>query len=909
MNISQLPQLKQACAGAVGKTGPDAYLPLWMHMTDVAGVMEKLFEERLSEHEKTLLLNGAGELSAVKKTFTLLGFLHDFGKMTSVFQSLIQSHLPDYTGFKEALLPPGGYDKDHPKRQHAASGMEILLWLNYPESIASVAGAHHGVTQSSLSEPETLVESFNRPDARILYGKPEQAPFWKNAWRQMSQAALAISGFASTQDIPNFNKSTLMILAGLLIEADWIASNTEYFALIPITQTGAPDTYPQRIETGWKKLNFTRRWKNEAAQMTTPVFERMFGFKPNAVQDALIDIVNNCKDPGIFIVEAQMGLGKTEAALMAADVLSGTSGSGGIFFGLPTQATANGLFPRFQEWSGKEAGEGQYTFKLMHGMAAFNEQYRKIPKGTATLEEDAAKPSLIVHDFMQGRKVGALSDFVIGTVDQCLMGALSSRHFMLRHIGFAGKVVIIDEVHAYDAYMDVFFDRMIEWLGAYRVPLILLSATLPQTRRTELVTAYLKGRGEKTDDCAALKTVGYPVIIWTDKNEVHSRTVQVNAPDTAVAIKKIDVSDDIQAQQKIADCLKQCLKDGGCAGVIVNTVKKAQALGAYLKKALPEDRVIVFHSRFTRLRRAQIEKEVLACTGKQSAKTQRDRLIVVGTQVMEQSLDVDFDVLITELAPMDLLLQRIGRLHRHARRDARPCPLKKPVCYVVERDGGDPAVKKIYYDWILQQTSKALPETIHIPADIPKLVERVYQDVDPSALTGRERAAYTAMHADLGVKRDLARRCTIAPPAQRRRNTGINGVMPTSGIKTEEQAHAAVRLIAPTLSVILLKKDGDDRYTGADAATDWHLSSGKKLTNAQIQDLLTQRVALPGIYSEQEFDDVKTALETQNAHVFGQWLRATQLKNEHFLVLDEDNQAKIADLNLAYSEALGLYAY
>lgn len=287
-------------------------------------------------------------------------------------------------------------------------------------------------------------------------------------------------------------------------------------------------------------------------------------------------------------------------------------------------------------------------------MAQLNTDYLKLQQEPVPVEDDADDPEerVMVHQWFQGSKQALLANFVIGTVDQLLMAALQQKHVMLRHLGLAGKVVVIDECHAYDAYMNCYLDRALNWLGEYRVPVILLSATLPAKRRTELVTAYLN---RKTLPDAPWKTCrGYPLLTWTDGKQVQQTGIPLHTPPRRVTMESL-------TEEHLPETLQNALREGGCAGVIVNTVRKAQDLAARLREELPEFEVLVFHAQFLMPDRAEKEQRLMERIGKRSTPAQRDRLIVVGTQVLEQSLDIDFDYMITELCPMDLLLQRIGR--------------------------------------------------------------------------------------------------------------------------------------------------------------------------------------------------------------------------------------------------------
>lgn len=180
-----------------------------------------------------------------------------------------------------------------------------------------------------------------------------------------------------------------------------------------------------------------------------------------------------------------MGIGKTEAALAATEILASRFGYGGMFFGLPTQATANGIFDRIHSWA--SGTDDIHSLRLAHGMTDMNDEYCEMFHGRASDISDDDNDNIMVHTWFEGRKQALLSEFVVATVDQFLMASLKQKHVMLRHLGLAGKTVIIDECHAYDRYMYVYLENSLRWMAAYNVPVIILSATLPPDKRAELI--------------------------------------------------------------------------------------------------------------------------------------------------------------------------------------------------------------------------------------------------------------------------------------------------------------------------------------------------------------------------------------------------------------------------------------
>ena len=914
MEWELLNQLKAACKGAIAKADQESnkYLPLWMHMADTAGIMIKLYEHRVSNQEKEFFIQQGVDGDILCRLFALCGMLHDLGKETCVFQSMLLEKLKGYAGFQGHTLPYkrfGVSDYLH----HSRSSQLILVSLGFPEAFASVLGGHHGRSQDALTgEPIQKAKETISQYPVAMYGSLQEKEFWQDAWKEIVETVCRICGI-SRSEIPDLSLNAWLLLSGILVEADWISSNTDYFPLIPVSENPGEDIYPDRIEKGWNDLALTNAWHKHGAEMSCEVFKGMFGFSPNPVQAELIQIVTSCSDPGILVIEAQMGVGKTEASLAAADVYADKRGSGGIYFGLPTQATSNGLFPRFAEWAAGESKGGKQSLKLAHGMAAFNEKYRKIPHGTARLNEDEKndESSLIVHDWMQGRKVGMMSDFVVGTVDQGLMTALNQRHVMLRHAGIAGKTVIIDEVHAYDAYMNMYLERMLEWLGSYHAPVILLSATLPQSRRINLILAYQRGRfGKKYQEEGNpgwTTAAGYPLFTWTDGKEIDCRSLILEGKGQKVTIIKEKILSTEDEEQKVYSILEEQLGDGGVAGIIVNTVKKAQELAHYLQKALPGWQIIPFHSRFTSLGRAKVEKEVLSLAGKGTAESRqkiRDRLVIVGTQVIEQSLDVDFDLMITELSPMDLLLQRIGRLHRHKDR-VRPKNLEEPVCHVLIPGDKktDRSVSAVYSDWLQYQTEKHLPQSIDIPEDIPRLVNAVYKDADESDQLQEEQDKYHNYLNEEKGKEDKAEIAILAPPYKKLRvDHGINGLKISNAKTSEERGLATVRDIKPSVSCILLKGEKAGAFRPVD---DEHmlLKSDQKLSFREVQTLLKEVISLP---ISIPYEAAETELEQTTKNRFPLWMDNPVMKDRLILVLNEKGDAELAGFNLHYSTEFGL---
>lgn len=922
LNVSNLEDLKEACANAAGKAGKDEdnqkWLPLWMHMADTAGMMLYVLQRRTSIHQKNLILKELEEKYSNKEmrkkrmiaTAVLLALLHDIGKMTAAFQAMIRDRTGNNPLFKEKL--PGWRNLNQSGfRHHPAAGLQILAMEGFSEDFVSVVGAHHGyiVGYKRFSQ---VKKGIDMHDYAIFYGSDDLEDFWDEAWEKIVSAALKISGFESIDEVPGFTTEVWMIFAGLLIEADWLASNSRYFPLIPDLDSGSVKNYPDRWINGARTLDLPEIWHAAQSNMEKDSFKEMFSFEPNALQKKVLEIASNSIEPGIMIIEAQMGIGKTEAALGAADIYSAKTGSGGIYFALPTQATANGLFPRFLEWSAKEALSKGNTIKLAHGMADFNEDYSKIPRGISDIDEDGDN-SLFIHEYMENSKTGLLSDFVIGTIDQGLMMALNHKYFMLKHLGLSSKTVIIDEVHAYDEYMTVYFDRMLEWLGSYQVPVILLSATLPSDRKKAMIQSYLKGRNNgkfslSDSEKEMLESRGYPLITWTEDLQIETAPVKVNQKKMAVKVIEKTVHSESDLPTVIEKILKENLQGGGCAGVVLDTVGAAQKTASFLREQLPDTKILLFHSRFTAEDRTRIENEVLKLAGKTSDVNDRNRLVVVGTQVIEQSLDVDFDILISEIAPVDMLLQRAGRLHRHSGRK-RPQLLENPKLYILEPETIKQTLKicTVYEPFVLLKTIEVLRKhleqkaVLELPQCIPELVEEVYSSL-PEETHPEQLLFYEEMENNIKNKERSASISRIqSPPGKSRRRNGLTSVTKFSTANSGKNEETAVRDIDLGVPVYLLRKKSDGNYLIRLQNRTVTLDPSRMLNEEQKRQLVSQKVTFP---VKQGMEKAWKVPEKDDPFII--WRKDPMIRNMNFGVLDEKNEIELLNSRYHYSSSNGL---
>lgn len=876
----------------IAKTGSDTseWLSLTVHLCDTAEMMKYLVRKYASPS----FADSCGlTQEMLEDTAVFLAAVHDIGKASIGFQFKISRALPELRSRLEhcGLHFPDSYDAEKlRKTPHGLAGEVILLSLGCPKEIAAVVGAHHGVP---CKKEEIRDQKLDQPYRDIIgkenyFGKEKEQnrPLLEAVWRRILEDALRQSNFSAIDELPNLSHHAQVLLTGLLIMADWLASNTEYFPLMYWEDDAAEVSSRIRAQNAWDYIDFTTMWKSGRLQFPDAEFEGFFGFMPNSVQQAVVQALESAQQPGIMILEAPMGCGKTEAALAAAELMAAKLHKNGLFFGLPTQATANGIFPRIMDWCEQQSVDEYHSIQLRHGSAALNERFQHIQRSIPDVETDSG---VIVHRWFCNPRQACLAEFVVATVDHLLMMALKRKHVMLLHLGLSQKVVIVDECHAYDAYMNQYLERALQWLGAYHTPVILLSATLPAKRRMALVRAYLN---LQSSDPKLEESCAYPLLTWTDGTEIHQQELPYHGTHRQVRTETRTLEDALPNIISAAE-------NSGCAGVIVNTVKRAQQIAAALQEQSDAE-ILLYHAQFTHPDRAVQEEKLLERIGKKSTPQQRANLIVVGTQVLEQSLDIDFDLLVTDICPMDLLLQRIGRLHRHPKRDPlRPQSLRDPLCIVLkdEMESETSGTRHIYGDWLLEETLAQLPEQVALPDDISVLVQRVYGAEDDSR-------AFAAHHLQQEKLKSRAKAFLLDKVSKKEMHNMLDRYISDS--KDDAKAEATVRDGLSSVEVLLMQ-----RYANGTIHFLPHTNGGAAVsmmpTESECRMIAEQKLRLPSVFCrEWNIDKTIRELENQCIESVKYWQNSHWLKGQLVLFLDENLSGELCGYTLQYSPDIGL---
>ncbi|WP_438943127.1 CRISPR-associated helicase Cas3' [Nonomuraea aridisoli] len=947
----------EACAvWAKHDRDTDGWLPLWRHMADSGAVAGLLWDRWLPLQVKHVIAQDLPSgLEDGRRLAVWLATTHDIGKASPAFACQVDL-LADAMRVIGLDMPPYKEFPDRKLGPHGLVGQALIQeWLveRYGWSrsetlqVGIVAGGHHGV-------PPTASQIKALHDHPELVRTSSCAALWQSVqWELLDRCAQAC---AVSDTLADWRKIRLgqpaqALLTGLVIVADWIASNPDLFPYFP---DAAHLSNHDRIASAWHGLDLPEPWQASALtgspeNVYASRFQLPLGSRVRPVQERAVQVARGMSAPGLLIIEAPMGEGKTEAALAVAEIFAARSGAGGCFVALPTMATSNAMFPRVLQWLNRvpdvRQDPGRRSVLLAHSKAALNDDYATLMQAgrrdVRGVEMDggagewrpghdraAASAELVAHQWLRGRKKGMLSSFVIGTIDQLLFMGLKSRHLALRHLALAGKVVVIDEAHAYDTYMNSYLDRVLSWLGAYRVPVVVLSATLPAGRRRELVEAYA-GKATVGVDLVA-EARGYPLLTTVEPDgEAKSEAVEASGRATRIHLERIQ--DDLTS---LGDRLTHELMGGGCALVVRNTVDRVLETAAYLRGLFGDENVSVAHARFVDIDRADKDDDLLKRFGppeKSRGHRPTGRHIVVASSVAEQSLDIDFDLLVSDLCPVDLLLQRMGRLHRHVRgqdQSDRPEALRTARCLLTGADWDSVPPKPvrgstlIYRDHVLLRSAAVLEpylsrmgesgHVVRLPEDISPLVQDAYGsgEVGPSEWQDAMAKAAVAEQLHQARQEETAQDFQINQVGRAGRallgwvDAGVGDADDT------RRGRAQVRDSRETLEVLVLKRRADGAWAtlpdlsrkrgGLDVPTD-----------AIPQARVARIVAGCGLRLPYQFSFpavLDRAIDELEANYVPAWQAKDSpwLAGELILLLDENCRARLAGFDLHYTSTDGL---
>lgn len=804
----------------LAKNKENKSLDLQIHLSDTAKVAESLWDNWLSPSQKIQIINSIFSEDDDKKTIArklaiFIAYTHDIGKAEESFQKKIR-------GEKGESIP------------HNLVSQCALERNGVAESVGMVVGSHHGMPiQSSSDLVETQV---------WLEDSDLNKDFYINIQNELLCKGLDVAGFKNTAEIPNINIIGQILLTGFLIFCDWIASSEKYF---PLTENLDQEiNLEERFEKGinlWKSdTNFYNKEKHPAT------FKERFSFESNEYQKVLYEKVKENEDStSLYILESPTGSGKTEAALFAAEKLIEKNGANGLYFALPTQATANSVYDRISDWLASY--DPKAKLRLNHSKAGSVINYNH------------------QNNWFDIKNLHLFDPCIVGTIDEVLSLSIKQRHIFLKHLAISGKVVIFDEVHAYDAYVSEHINKVLRWLGAYNVPVIILSATLPTNKRNELLKNYLLGKGLKSKDIITEESqdkYSYPLLTYTSGNTISyfsdfktNNFIKINFRKLNEEILVEEIIKQYESKQNV--------------GIIVNSVNKAQKLYKVLSEEIGQDDILLIHSKFRTKDRDRKENKLLNLIGKNSNRP--EKFIYIGTQVLEQSLDIDFDILLTELAPIDLLIQRAGRVKRHQE-------VKEKDVYIFgtnENYDFDKTSSFIYGGYLLAKTQSVLPKQIYNYNQISDLINQVYNDENQE--NNEKINLFKTQDRKKREKKKMdAKTFQIDNPSHKEGKT-------IEGWLNNRTNSSNVRDIEDTIEIAIL----DNKYVGREFVGE-----------NDIKEILSSAISLSKHnFTGRDFDNLKN---------FPFWNKNDIFEGLNGVTLNADKQFRIGNKTFYYNNILGL---
>ena len=819
------------------KTGD--YHVLIYHLIDVAAVAASMWDQVLGLKQKEWLQTQLGlEAEPTRQLLSLLAGLHDIGKATPAFQNKVKT-------LYAALRAVGLHERSDDTPHGTLSAVILKGWLidngvgaMQASQLAAVIGGHHG---DWITTRETKYASAGKEKWKRLQGEI----------CDLLKSVLDVSEIALPKDTEGFN-TLAVFLSGFVSVCDWIGSNSDYFPLeenhidLKAYYARSLEQAPTALtELGWLG------WRPDGSETA---FSVVFpDFKANEFQQKSIELLQGfAAIPRLILVEYLTGGGKTELALHIGDLLVNRFGLSGTYIAMPTQATSNQMFGRVGDFLQKRYLDNNINFQLIHGQAEQNPLFQAI-KSQPQREGDES--SLTAEDWFQNRKRALLAPYGVGTIDQAMLSVLQAKHHFVRQFGLSHKVIVFDEIHSYDTYMNVIIERLFNWLHALNTPLILLSATLSRHNRSEL----LKAVGAAADEMPDLRYPRLTVVENDGKVQVH----ELPLPDTReVVIERIAAD-----ENSLLEAILPLYCQGGCIAIVCNTVDESIDLARKMARSsgIEQDDVWLFHARFPPAWRNEIEADVLEAFGKGSGKANRpERAILVATQIIEQNLDLDFDLMVSRTAPIDLLIQRVGRLHRHERPE-RPSHLAQPILLLREPEMSAEGIPDfgidewVYARFFLLKSWLRLRDmtALRTPGDIDDLMDFVYSpDPDIDDISEVYRASLQAAYDNKGLgdanSAFRGAQYVIGAPSNKML-IGHHG----AGLPDDEERLVATRDIRPGVDIICITDPQLQRMLE------------RVPSNDDVAILLRHKVSIRNW-------NVKEALEQLAEH--GNWAKKPQLR-------------------------------
>ncbi|MEU7340222.1 CRISPR-associated helicase Cas3' [Streptomyces sp. NPDC007074] len=876
-----------------------AVYPLLFHLLDTAVIAGEVWDRFLTPGQRQLIANGLGvPLGQARCLVMFFAGLHDLGKL-SRFQ---EQETHPWARVSETLrADTGAWQRMPHERASMHCVLQLLAQAGYPVDtcdsvgvrVAQILGGHHG---RFLQVDVDGAAKASRVDLAL------GGPAWQDLRRRYFALLQHLTG--ATVVPTQLTAPAAVLITGVGIVADRLGSQRHYW--LPKAQApafGAGEHYAVAVREAAAVLDASGLARITLAEV--PFTQAHRGLRaPNDLQASLIwqltPVVAE-KGAGIVVVTDATGGGKTAAGLEAARIFNTSGDTTGVAWLLPTTATTDAAYDIIESYVSAHRPH-QAPVSLVHSSAWRNNAYADhslAPHEPSTTDEhwpgdqdaeegwgdQAGRPEervTVPDGWLRGWDRALLAQFTVATHDQALMAALPVRFNALRLLALSGRTVIIDEAHALTPFMQQILGRLLHWLGASGCPVVILSATLPADAGSEMVRSYLTGAGHPRRAIRADCAPAYPGWLFAAASDASVTRVDPAAvrAHTARHRRTADLCihpvrhcshtdpEDAPAREsrlgRIALEIAPVVQHGGCAAVVCATVNDAQTAYQHLQATLPwptstDTQLVLLHARLPGHQREMLTRQIrerLGRTGHRPA-----RLVVVTTSLLDMSLDIDVDVMVSDLASLDRLLQRLGRLWRFehlwgteaSRRPTWTRERPHPRLSVLEptdhqgRTRLPPAWRALEHAFLPEATAALLARrpgrtlTLTLPDDVQQLIETVHGDATELARTTRRlEQRHSAYQSRRLTEKHLSNVQLIPTP----RHTGSLADLHRQRLHTRD---AATRLGAASCLLLPLHRTAAGALT-LDAAGTLSLPMDREPPARLVRTILQHTLPVPAAW-------------------------------------------------------------
>lgn len=672
-----------------GKTIPFEY-PLILHLLDTMAVADVLWDLFISEKQKLYLSESLGvEDDEVRKLILISAGLHDIGKANPYWLNKTLGFTEDNASFEEKYPFANCSDGDLRKRHDFMGAVFVErddAWKcdNTRSLLSAVIMSHHG----NFRDDNIFDSDFTLPGE------------WENVQAEIESQVLKIAGVnleftINNDDVVNKHPGVVLILSGIVVLSDWIASSSRHIFAVKDLYTG--DDYGEHYRASVKIVRKFVMSEGLIAPSWRPELNWADIFPhistPNSLQESLIEKSDLFKNPGLVLMSAPMGMGKTEASLYIASQFGVKCSLSGVWLALPTRATTNVMFERMLGFSDMVLEDSKSTVSLMHSSSFIAEaitgfprsdsvKRRSNPKTESQIYEDDVDDSSedmneFISSFLEASRQGGLSTIAVSTIDQLLQVSIPLKHNMLRWLGISGKVIILDEIHDFDRYTFGLILKFLRWASSLKIPVVVMSATLSKSSQFELLQAYNPNAFKDENVYETISSPGWMYVSAVEENvSADSLEYEDDSVDYATTLVRSEHPTD-----SILDIVEEELPNNPTVLVVCNTVNQAVSIFRSLDESDLGVPLFLLHSRMTEKQKHEVIEKILSLTGKGAIS--RESHILVSTQLVQQSIDIDYDVLITPVSPLPEIMQRIGRVHRHERSNRATTYEGNPKVFII----------------------------------------------------------------------------------------------------------------------------------------------------------------------------------------------------------------------------------